>query len=728
MEKRALVTGITGQDGPYLCKFLLDHGYEVFGLVRRASTPHFQGLKYLGIYDDVNIVESELTEYEDVRRVLSEVMPDEIYNLAAQSHVGSSFKQPIYTTSVNYLGVLNILEALRGLGMIKDVKFYQASTSEMFGGRNCPEDGYDERSPFEPMSPYGIAKLGAHWLVQNYRDSYGLFGCCGILFNHECFSSRTPLIVYQDGVIDTVYISDLVPNRTDVNKDSNELTKMYTNSGLLVWDGSSFVKVSAVSRTKLHGLDKRNQKLGISGGSGGSVETTPNHGFITNEDGVPTELRNQRIRAEVTEGRNLLLGVYPRLPQLKECSESFAKLLGLLAGDGYVEENSLRLVNGDQNILDDFEELCRRTFVTPGFLRSDYVSGFGGRTISTTVTGLGKDLCSWIHGILYHERTKHKRVPTLILNAPKEAKLAFLEGYNLADGLKAGNETYEFASFKTNSPLLAQGILLLVNEVTGQTFNVNQFVQNEKTYWQVNLHSPSKPGTKGDHLKRDPAFGRTPLLTDEGNENLHVFNIETESTKVMAGVGCLVVSNSPLRGMNFVTRKVTHWLARLATGKTEKPLEIGNISATRDWGHAQDYVRAMWAMLQQPDPGNYVIATNRSVSVQHLVDVAAYYCGIQGKWEGNGIEAQYVDDHGVIAQVNPKFFRPSEVQNLTGNPSKARDILGWEPEYCFEDLVRDMVHHDLDLVGEAEERSRMKVTMTSMQELMEEATKNKEEE
>ena len=714
-EKKVLISGVTGQDGPYLCKHLLDEGYEVYGMIRRASTPHFQGLKYLGILDDITIVECELTEYEDVRHTIEHIMPDEVYNLAAQSHVGSSFNQPVYTSNVNYLGVLHILEAFRGLNMIKEVKFYQASTSEMFGGVSPPEKGYDEESIFHPRSPYGVSKLGAHWLVQNYREAYGLFGCCGILFNHECFSSRTPLITCSNGEIDVVYISDLIRNRTSTSNDESSLTKILTGSGLQVWDGSSFVSISAISRTKIRNLDPQNQTMEICGGSGGSVETTPNHNFITSNGG--------RTQARTTEGKDLLLGTRPRLPQLKECSQNFASLLGLLAGDGYVSDRVVRLINTDQDILDNFENLCRKLFTKPSFLRSDYESGFGGRTISSTVTGLGKHQCLWIRNLLYHKRTKHKKVPALIFNGPKESKLAFLQGYNLADGLKAGNERYEFASFKTNSPLLAQGILLLISETTKQTFNVNQFVQNEKTYWQINLHSPDKSGAKGDHLKRNPACGRKPLPTKIDDKNFHVFNIETTSGKVMAGIGNLIVSNSPLRGMNFVTRKVTHGLARLALGKTKIPLEIGNILATRDWGHAEDYTRAMYLMLQQDKPDNYVVATGEASSVAHLVNVAAYYCGIQGKWEGDGVDAQYIDEHGVLVKINPEFYRPAEVSSLIGNYSRAKRILQWEPEYCFEDTIRDMVHHDMNLLHSEVGNNTMRVTLNDGQATMAELIK-----
>ncbi len=340
--RTALITGITGQDGPYLAQHLLEKGYRVYGAYRRACMPNMTGLQYLGIQDKVQLVEMELTEYEDVRYRIDELKPDEVYNLAAQSHVGTSFKQPLFTTTVNYIGVLHLLEAIRSLGLIDTTKFYQASTSEMFGGIKCPEDGYDENSRFWPRSPYGVSKLAAHWIVKNYREAYGLHGSCGILFNHE----------------------------------------------------------------------------------------------------------------------------------------------------------------------------------------------------------------------------------------------------------------------------------------------------------------------------------------------------------------------SPMRGLNFVTRKVTHGLARLAIEPKTAPLQVGNLDATRDWGHAFDYTRAMTLMLERDEPEDYVIASGRNCSVRHMIEVACYYVHIQNwGWEGEGIDEKLVDDEGVLVEINPDFYRPSEVHNLKGNSTKAQTELNWEMHYCFEDLIRDMAQYDFDLVN-----------------------------
>jgi GDPmannose 4,6-dehydratase len=181
MAKTALVTGISGQDGAYLAKALLDRGYRVVGAYRRTSGINVGRLVELGIADNVELIDLELLEESNLRRALERVKPDEIYNLAAQSFVGLSFEVPVYTAEIDALGVLRLLEAMRTV--CSEARFYQASTSEMFG--KVQETPQTERTPFYPRSPYGVAKLFAHWTVVNYREAHGLFATSGILFNHE---------------------------------------------------------------------------------------------------------------------------------------------------------------------------------------------------------------------------------------------------------------------------------------------------------------------------------------------------------------------------------------------------------------------------------------------------------------------------------------------------------------------------------------------------------------
>ena len=181
--RRAIVTGITGQDGAYLAKLLLDKGYMVYGAYRHTSAPNFWRIKDLGIeaHENLQLVGYDLTDFSSIMRLIQNTAPDEIYNLAAQSFVGLSFEQPLTTAEINAMGPLHLLEAIRMVN--PKIKYYQASTSEMFGKvQTIPQS---EQTPFYPRSPYGVAKLMSHWMTINYRESYDIFACAGILFNHE---------------------------------------------------------------------------------------------------------------------------------------------------------------------------------------------------------------------------------------------------------------------------------------------------------------------------------------------------------------------------------------------------------------------------------------------------------------------------------------------------------------------------------------------------------------
>ena len=338
--KKALITGITGQDGAYLAEFLLNKGYVVHGIKRRASL--FNTARIDHLYRDPHEKEvrfflhhGDLTDSSSLIRIIQQVQPDEIYNLAAQSHVAVSFEEPEYTANSDALGALRVLEAIRILNLEKKTRFYQASTSELFG--QVQEIPQTEKTPFYPRSPYAVAKLYAYWITVNYREAYGIYACNGILFNHE----------------------------------------------------------------------------------------------------------------------------------------------------------------------------------------------------------------------------------------------------------------------------------------------------------------------------------------------------------------------SPVRGENFVTRKITRALARIKLGLQDK-LYLGNLDAKRDWGHAKDYVEMQWLMLQQDEPEDFVIATGEQYSVRDFVDAAADEVGIKITWKGNGIDEKGYDaDGNCIVLVDPRYFRPTEVETLLGDPSNAKKKLGWEPRITFKELVQEMVREDL---------------------------------
>ena len=187
-QKVALISGVTGQDGSYLAELLLEKGYEVHGIKRRSSSFNTERVDH--IYQDRHVDDAQfhlhygdLTDGSNLVRILQQVQPDEVYNLGAQSHVAVSFESPEYTADVDAIGTLRLLEAIRILGLEKKTRFYQASTSELFG--EVQETPQTEKTPFYPRSPYGVAKLYAYWIVVNYREAYGMYACNGILFNHE---------------------------------------------------------------------------------------------------------------------------------------------------------------------------------------------------------------------------------------------------------------------------------------------------------------------------------------------------------------------------------------------------------------------------------------------------------------------------------------------------------------------------------------------------------------
>jgi GDPmannose 4,6-dehydratase len=339
-NKVALITGITGQDGSYLAEFLLEKGYIVHGIKRRSSLFNTDRIDHLykEKSDKFFLHYGDLTDSTNLIRIIQQVQPDEIYNLAAQSHVKVSFETPEYTANADAIGTLRILEAIRILGLEKKTKYYQASTSEMFG--LVQEIPQKETTPFYPRSPYGVAKLYAHWITKNYRESYGMFACSGILFNHE----------------------------------------------------------------------------------------------------------------------------------------------------------------------------------------------------------------------------------------------------------------------------------------------------------------------------------------------------------------------SPVRGETFVTRKITRGVAKIHYGLQEK-ISLGNLDAERDWGHASDFIRGMWLMLQQDKPDDYVLATNKKISVRKFIEMSFSHIGITIDWVGDGVDEKGIDvETGkILVDIDPKYFRPAEVDLLIGDYTKAKMELGWEPIYTVEELCKEMVQSDLEL-------------------------------
>ncbi|MCM2334232.1 MAG: GDP-mannose 4,6-dehydratase [Anaeromyxobacteraceae bacterium] len=665
--KKALITGITGQDGSYLAELLLEKGYEVHGIIRRSSSFNTQRIDH--IYQDPHEANcrlflhyGDLNDASSLNFLLKKLRPDEIYNLGAQSHVKVSFDVPEYTGEVTGLGACRLLESVRELGL-KDTRIYQASSSEMFGASPPPQS---EATPFYPRSPYGCAKVYAYWIGVNYREAYGLHVSNGILFNHECVTAETPVIIRRGGLIDIVPIEEIVPHRTDPRHGTKYTTE--PSAPLEVWDREQWTKVTCMTATFNRG---QKQVVRIAARGALFAATTDHVAFI--DDGKETPV------GTIQPGDHLTLGADPEPIGVVQVTEAEAWLLGALAGDGYVSlDGDVRVTGNDGALLEEASQAWR-AITGGGAHRWRGASGYtGGPVEAVNLTG-GAAYGRWLRPQLYTERGD-KRVPARILNAGLEAQLAFLRGYNETDGLKAGHSRYEFKSFKTASPCLAAGLWWLAKRALNQRTVLSVEDRGGAAYYQINLSAPDdeRQGNKGAHLRRP--LEEVVKVTSRPHEGW-LFDLATESGTFHAGIGNGWIHNSPRRGETFVTRKVTRAASRIKVGLQEK-LYLGNLEARRDWGYAKDYVEAMWLMLQQPHGDDYVVATGEAHTVRELCERAFAHVGL---------------DYRKHVEVDPRYFRPTEVDYLLGDPSKAVKALGWKPRTSFEELVRIMMEADVAL-------------------------------
>jgi GDPmannose 4,6-dehydratase len=664
MAKRALITGITGQDGSYLAELLLEKGYDVHGMVRRASTEKFDRIEHLR--DRLTLHQGDLLDHRSLTDTLRAAEPDEIYNLAAMSFVHVSWIQPVLTAEFTGVGVTRILEAMREV--CPEARFYQASSSEMFGKvREVPQT---ESTPFYPRSPYGVAKAYGHFITVNYRESYNLHATSGILFNHECVSPTTPLCVRDNGVLAIKLAEDLLPLRR-----RGPSVQQHGPYGLLeIWDGEDWTPITAITATRRRATDPEHRMLCVQT-RGGVITTTAHHRLLDAD-------RDEVLARDVGPGDRLALcDEAPETPCWTAVTTKLAELLGLLAADGYVSQDgrSVRFTNTSAVLRHRVAQLWSKCFLGTTSERT----GVSGCDPSVGVEyvalcGAGSGLGMWLREQLYGSRS-FKQVPPVVLNGDANTHEAFLEGYYAGDGLKRGNGQ----SIKTNSPLLALGVAWLYG-LNGQPSTVYVEHRAGKMYYQLNIGSRNLVGMSGAHLRKDPAEVRVIDEVEMGPDEF-VIDLETESGCFCAGVGRLIVHNSPRRGLEFVTRKITWHAAAIRHGLLAE-LRLGNLDAKRDWGYAEDYVEAMYLMLQQERAEDYVIATGETHTVRECVEIAFDEAGL-----GTDALERYV-------RLDAQFLRPAEVDHLIGDPTKAKQELGWEPKTSFEELIRLMTRADLELL------------------------------
>ncbi|MGQ0804877.1 MAG: GDP-mannose 4,6-dehydratase [Actinomycetota bacterium] len=433
---------------------------------------------------------------------------------------------------------------------------------------------------------------------------------------------------------------------------------------LQVWDGEFFARCTARSANWCEG-----EMISIQG-RGGVIETTPDHEIFVGEGRKPAR--------DVLAGDAIRLALQPWSAFNTSLTEDEAWLLGILAAEGSVlRSDRARITCGDEAVL--AEAAARWERITAGTTSKGEVrSGFGDRY--TPVLNLNGS--APYRRLLRHElytAESHKRVPKRILNADPELQLAFLTAYNLGDGLRAGHGIDEFKSFHTTSPTLAAGLVWLARRTLGRRVALYRQpgALGGGFSYLINLSSGLTVGGSGAHLRKPQ---REVRKTERSPYRGWTYDLETESGRFAAGVGLVVVHNSPRRGLEFVTRKITNSLARIKLG-LQNTLTLGNLESARDWGYAGDYVEAMWLMLQQPEPGDYVVATGKTHTIREFLDAAAGLAGF--------------DDWSPLVNQDERFERPAEVDILTGDASKAREKLGWQPKVSFDELVELMYEHDL---------------------------------
>lgn len=670
-KKKALITGITGQDGSYLAEFLLSMDYEVYGLVRRTSTLKYERLRH--IQDQIKLISGDMSDETSLVRALQAVQPEEVYNLAAQSFVQTSWQQPVFTGDVTALGVTRMLDAIMTVN--PRIRFYQASSSEMFG--KVVEVPQRETTPFYPRSPYGVAKVYGHWITVNYRESYDMHATSGILFNHESVPGSTPVFIRKNGLIDLLPIEDVIPHRTDPNTAPRYTTDVNADDAFEVWDAQGWTRVQCMTAYWNGYTSKPNKPVHRIASRGAVYHATTEHIVFVCDNGKPIE----KPAGEVQVGEHLALIPLPASHDLISMTEDEAWFLGVMVAEGTItDDGHMKFVNQDAALLAEVAACWHRI---SGGTSATYLaeSGFENGQPVTQLRLNGGGAFAKLYREELYTRSGYKRIPRRILNAPEAIRLAFVQGFHAGDGLKATNGTYEFKGFKTVSEVLAAGLYWLAETTLHQRAIICTEDRDGRLYYQINLNSSNAHGDKGAHLRKPlEEVVKTQVIDHSG----WLFDFATDTGTFHAGVGQGWVHNSPRRGLEFVTRKVSHGVAKIKLGQAHE-IRMGNLDAQRDWGFAGDYVKAMWLMLQKDTPDDYVVATGTTHSVQRLLEVAFSHVDLD--WKNYVIQ-------------DPEFMRPAEVDLLIGDASKAHALLGWEPEVSFEELVQMMVDADLKMLKE----------------------------
>jgi len=656
---RLLITGITGFVGSYMAEHALAQGAQVFGSIRwRSKTDNIDHLR-----SKVTLIESDLRDLSSVRALLEASSPTHVIHLAAQSFVHASWKTPAETLTTNILSQVNLLEGLRGLKM--SPRFLVVGSSEEYGLVAEDELPIKETNPLRPLSPYAVSKVGQDLMGYQYWKSYGMLIVRTRAFNHSV-GRFTPVLLRDDrtGLIDIKYISEIRRYKTTgylgghVRADGTVLWDMRRHP-ISVWADGKWTKIIHLSCHPLREGDRVVRLVS----SAGIVEVTGDHSVM-----VPGLGGSRPASA-----RDLALGDRVSLVDLPESSamwvhEDVAWLLGFFAAEGTITMGKIRIYNKDRKPLERCAEILLQHFGVDSYFKP------GARDVWRLIIRRPEAFVHWLHPQT-HASDGNKRVPRSILNAQRDAKIAFLRGYNEGDGLRAGHGTYEFKSFKTKSPILALGLCSLVTATTRQRICLNTEVREDRTYYLINLNSPNEERARwGQHLEiPDDALKKIEPVPYEGE----VWDFETEDHVFHAGLGRNLVHNTgPRRGDVFVESNFGRQVAEIEAGLRDPVIFVGDLSPRRDYSDVRDIVRGYWILLERGEPGEvYNLCSGRSWAIQQVLDFLLEQSRVKG----------------IKVQVDPSRLRPSDVMVLEGDPSKIEKATGWKVEIPFERTLKDLL-------------------------------------
>ena len=658
---RVLITGITGFVGSHFAEFLLGQGLEVFGSLRwRSKTENIEHIR-----ERITLVESDLRDLLSVRTLLEQTRPDCVVHLAAQSFVGASWQTPMETFNTNVMSQMNLLEGMRQLRPA--ARCLVIGSSEEYGLVDPDELPVRETNPLRPLSPYAVSKVAQDLMGYQYFKSYGLHIVRTRAFNHSV-GRHTPVLLRDDrtGLLDIRYISELRRY-----KPTGYLGGQLLDDGTVVWDmrrhpvsvwaDGRWSKVVHLSCHPLRHGDSVRRLVA----SAGIVEVTGEHAVM-----VPGP------RGHVTaSAKDLSVGDRVALVDLPHSAgmwvhEDVAWFLGFFVADGCITNGKVRVDNTDRKPLDRCAEVLLQHFGMDSYFVE------GERGIWRLVIRKPETFARWL-GPQTYASDRNKRVPQSVLNAPTDAKLAFLRGYNEGDGLRAGHGSCEFKSFKTKSPVLALGLCYLVANTTRQRICLNTEVRDDRTYYLINLNSGHQAHTAwGRHLEiPEDRIKKIESVPYEGE----VWDFETEDHIFHAGLGRNLVHNTgPRRGEAFATSNFAKQIAQIEAGLVKPILHVGDLKPTRDFSDVRDIVRGYWQLLEQGTPGEvYNLCSGEDWSIERVLQFLISQSTASS----------------IAVHVEPSRLRPSDVPILRGSAERAEKTAGWRRTIRLEQTLTDLLNY-----------------------------------